>query len=120
MALFTSQRVSLSPSRETCTMPSVTTTERFASSRFADADLARGLALLLLGDFEKGLPEFEWRRKSKKIPVPVPFPQPLWEGVAFGWTDDFAVPGGGIGRYLAVHPLRTAGKGAWRQGDRGM
>jgi len=39
----------------------------------------RGLALLLLGRYEEGFADYEWRWQREKTP-PRPFPQPLWNG----------------------------------------
>ena len=38
-----------------------------------------GMALLLLGDFEQGWREYEWRLQCKEGGFPV-LPQPLWDG----------------------------------------
>src|ERR1700761_1027180 len=47
---------------------------------FAPAHLNRGLCHLLMGDFERGLPLYEWR---KRMPQPMEareYDQPLWTG----------------------------------------
>lgn len=44
-----------------------------------DAHWNRSLAWLLLGDYEKGWPEYEWRRQLKGFPIRS-FPQPAWNG----------------------------------------
>jgi tetratricopeptide (TPR) repeat protein len=41
----------------------------------------RSLAWLLMGDFQKGWPEYEWRWQRKEA-VQQPFPQPRWDGSA--------------------------------------
>jgi tetratricopeptide (TPR) repeat protein len=41
--------------------------------------LNRALCLLLLGDYERGWPEYEWRWKLKRA-TPRPYPQPTWDG----------------------------------------
>jgi Tetratricopeptide repeat len=45
----------------------------------AEAHLNRALTWLLLGDFENGWVEYEWRWKLKKA-APCPHPQPAWDG----------------------------------------
>ncbi|HEV3078869.1 MAG TPA: tetratricopeptide repeat protein [Gemmataceae bacterium] len=40
-----------------------------------------GTHLLLLGDFEQGWAEYEWRWRTKEV-APRPFMQPLWDGAA--------------------------------------
>ena len=45
----------------------------------ADAHTGRAILRLLLGDFERGWPEYEWRWKAKGFPRRV-FQQPLWDG----------------------------------------
>ena len=45
----------------------------------ADVHLSRALAWLGMGDFERGLPEYEWRFKCAQFTMP-PFRQPLWDG----------------------------------------
>ncbi len=44
-----------------------------------DAHWNRALAWLLLGDFENGWPEYEWRRQIKGFSIRS-FPQPGWDG----------------------------------------
>lgn len=39
----------------------------------------RALMLLVLGKFQEGFPEYEWRLKTKEFP-PCPFTQPKWDG----------------------------------------
>jgi tetratricopeptide (TPR) repeat protein len=46
---------------------------------YADAHRNRALLWLLLGDFEQGWPEYEWRWRCQGITMP-PFRQPLWDG----------------------------------------
>ena len=43
----------------------------------------RASALLLLGRFEQGWPETEWRYKKENV-ARRPFPQPVWDGSALG------------------------------------
>jgi predicted O-linked N-acetylglucosamine transferase (SPINDLY family) len=45
----------------------------------ADAHLNRATAWLLIGNFEQGWPEFEWRWKSRNDIPPRNFLQPLWD-----------------------------------------
>ena len=47
----------------------------------ADSHLNRALTLLLLGNWEEGWPEYEWRWKLKKA-MPCPHAQPAWDGSA--------------------------------------
>jgi tetratricopeptide (TPR) repeat protein len=44
-----------------------------------DTHLNRALSWLLLGDYEAGWVEYEWRWKLKRA-MPCPYPQPLWDG----------------------------------------
>jgi hypothetical protein len=46
---------------------------------YADAHRNRALLWLLLGDFEQGWPEYEWRWRCQGITMPA-FRQPLWDG----------------------------------------
>lgn len=40
-----------------------------------------GFARLMAGDYERGWPEFDWRRRDNHAEPPWrPFPQPLWQG----------------------------------------
>jgi Flp pilus assembly protein TadD len=39
-----------------------------------------GFALLLLGDYARGLPEYEWRFRTQTIVAPRNFRQPQWDG----------------------------------------
>jgi tetratricopeptide (TPR) repeat protein len=48
---------------------------------FGLAHWNRALAWLLLGDFHRGWPEYEWRWTQPRF-VPRGFPQPLWDGSA--------------------------------------
>jgi tetratricopeptide (TPR) repeat protein len=45
----------------------------------ADAHVNLGIMRLLLGDFARGWPEYEWRRRSREY-APPPLPQPAWDG----------------------------------------
>jgi Flp pilus assembly protein TadD len=45
----------------------------------ADIHLSRALAWLGMGDFERGLPEYEWRFRCSQFSMPL-FRQPLWDG----------------------------------------
>lgn len=47
---------------------------------FATAHWNLGFALLLAGDFARGLPEYEWRLKTKTIVIPREFGVPAWDG----------------------------------------
>jgi Flp pilus assembly protein TadD len=46
-----------------------------------DAHLARAIARLVLGDYERGWPEYEWRWKVAEF-TPRPYPQPRWDGAS--------------------------------------
>ncbi len=46
---------------------------------YAEAHWNRALAWLLAGNYEQGLPEYEWRWRRNGMALPS-FPQPLWEG----------------------------------------
>jgi tetratricopeptide (TPR) repeat protein len=45
----------------------------------ASAHWNRALALLTLGDYERGFAEYEWRWQREASP-PRPFDQPMWDG----------------------------------------
>ncbi len=45
----------------------------------AEVHLSRALAWLAMGDFERGLPEYEWRFRCRAFAMPS-FPQPIWDG----------------------------------------
>jgi Flp pilus assembly protein TadD len=45
----------------------------------AEAHLNRSLLWLLLGNYEQGWPEYEWRWRRKDLSLPR-LPQPLWDG----------------------------------------
>jgi len=47
---------------------------------FALAHWNLGFALLLLGDYPRGLPEYEWRWRTNTVSIPRNFPQPQWTG----------------------------------------
>jgi Tfp pilus assembly protein PilF len=51
---------------------------------FALAHWDLGLALLLRGDYARGLPEYEWRWKTETVVLPRKFPQPRWDGGDLG------------------------------------
>jgi Tfp pilus assembly protein PilF len=51
---------------------------------FALAHWDLGLALLLRGDYRRGLPEYEWRWRTETVVVPRKFPQPRWDGGDLG------------------------------------
>ncbi len=48
---------------------------------FATARYNRSHAWLLLGDYERGWPEYEWRWKLDSVPAPK-FEQPRWDGTS--------------------------------------
>ena len=48
---------------------------------FAPARYNRSHAWLLLGDYARGWPEYEWRWKLAAVPLPS-FPQPRWDGTS--------------------------------------
>ncbi len=47
---------------------------------FATAHWNLGFALLLSGDYPRGLAEYEWRLKVRSIAEPRNFPEPRWDG----------------------------------------
>lgn len=47
---------------------------------FALAHWNLGFALLLLGDYSRGLPEYEWRWRTNSVSIPRNFSQPQWTG----------------------------------------
>jgi FkbM family methyltransferase len=47
---------------------------------YPEAHKNRGLALLTLGDFARGWPEYEWRWRCKEF-KPRPYPRPRWDGL---------------------------------------
>jgi len=51
---------------------------------FALAHWDLGLALLLSGDYRRGLPEYEWRWKTDTVVKPRKFTQPRWNGSDLG------------------------------------
>jgi tetratricopeptide (TPR) repeat protein len=51
----------------------------FLPSDFAEVHWNRSLGWLLIGDFQHGWPEYEWRWHKKDL-SPRSFPQPLWDG----------------------------------------
>jgi Flp pilus assembly protein TadD len=46
---------------------------------YAEAHKNQAIVWLLLGDFERGWPEYEWRWKCPGSPLP-PYAHPLWDG----------------------------------------
>lgn len=48
---------------------------------FAPARYNRSHAWLVLGDYSRGWPEYEWRWKLATVPLPS-FPQPRWDGTS--------------------------------------
>ncbi|GET41993.1 glycosyl transferase family 2 [Microseira wollei NIES-4236] len=50
------------------------------NSNYVDAHLSRGLALLLLGDFQQGLLEYEWRFKTQQFNNFKQLKVPMWDG----------------------------------------
>ncbi len=50
----------------------------------AEAHWNRGLLLLELGDFARGLPEYEWRWRRESEMKPRDFAQPVWRGENIG------------------------------------
>jgi len=46
---------------------------------YAEAHMGRALIWLAQGDYERGLPEYEWRFKTKAM-TPFTFEQPVWDG----------------------------------------
>ena len=47
---------------------------------FASAHWNYGLVLLVMGDFEHGWPEYEWRSKVQELNLNFNVPRPLWDG----------------------------------------
>lgn len=53
----------------------------FIEPNFADAHWNKSLSLLLLGRYEEGWKEYEWRTKTSELIVTKrEFPKPLWDG----------------------------------------
>jgi tetratricopeptide (TPR) repeat protein len=62
----------------------------------ADAHFERALVWLLLGDWQRGLPEYEWRFKTGRFPSTA-FPPPQWDGSPLA------------GRTILLHPEQGFG-----------
>ena len=64
---------------------------------FADAHWNLALVLLMGGDFEHGLAEYEWRRKIKSMWTAPAFSQPQWSGEDLGGRTILLFPEQGSG-----------------------
>ncbi len=71
----------------------------------AQVHLSRSLALLELGDFERGWPEYEWRLKCPQFAIPN-FPQPRWDGRPLDGRTILLYADHGLGD--AIHFIRYA------------
>ncbi len=80
---------------------------------FAPARYNRSHAWLLLGDYARGWPEYEWRWKLPAVAVPS-FPQPRWDGTNQPDAHNPARRGAGTGRHDSVHSLCSLGQGSGR------
>lgn len=74
---------------------------------YAQAHLNQGLAFLVLGDWERGWPEYEWRWKTKDL-TPRGFSQPMWNGEPLAWRTILIHAEQGIGdtlQFIRYAPL---------------
>jgi tetratricopeptide (TPR) repeat protein len=46
---------------------------------YPEAHMGRAVTWLMLGDYKRGWPEYEWRWKTKEF-SPLPYTQPVWDG----------------------------------------
>ena len=80
----------------------------------ADAHWNLGIFLLLHGDFERGLPEYEWRWKVKGVMRGSPkLPQPPWDGRELNGQTIFLHTEQGVGdaiQFIRYVPM-VAGRG---------
>ena len=51
---------------------------------FADAHAVLGMVHLLVGDYDRGLAEYEWRSGMSGFVAPPPIPVPTWDGSPLG------------------------------------
>lgn len=58
----------------------------------------RGLLYLLLGDYEKGWEDYEWRWRNPELPTPeADYPRPVWDGSDLGGAPIFLYAEQGMG-----------------------
>ena len=64
----------------------------------AQAHWNRALLWLLLGDYDKGWEEYEWRWRNKELPTPaVDYPRPVWDGSPLKGEEIFLYAEQGMG-----------------------
>jgi Flp pilus assembly protein TadD len=79
----------------------------------ADTHLNRALLWLLLGDWQRGWREYEWRWRTKAFP-PLAVRQPRWDGSPLAGRTLLVLAEQGLGdtlqfiRYLSLPPLRDS------------
>jgi Flp pilus assembly protein TadD len=70
--------------------------------QYAAAHWNRSLAWLLMGDYRRGWPEYEWRRQMPGVRTVAPrkFPQPQWDGSELRGRTIYLYPEQGLGDTL--------------------
>jgi Tfp pilus assembly protein PilF len=76
--------------------------------------MSRAMAWLQAGDFERGWPEYEWRRKTGEIAIPA-FRQPAWDGTPLDGRTILLYADFGLGD--SIQFIRYASLVADRGGD---
>ena len=75
----------------------------------AQAHWNRALLWLLLGDYDKGWEEYEWRWRNEELPTPaVDYPLPVWDGSPLGGKTIFLYAEQGMGdaiQFIRYVPL---------------